>query len=440
MTDAGRTLGQTLRAAREAKRWDVARAERETRIRSHYLAALEEGDYADLPSDVYTRGFIRNYATYLGLDPEACLELYRHEVTPAVAARPPVAPPKPIVVEKRDAIITRGRVAAAGLVILVVAFIAYLAFQFLTFAGTPELTLTDPATDLPAYAGTSYILRGTTVPNARITVDGLRENPTTTASAEGAFTLPIPLVPGSNVVTLLATDPVTGRTSNPVRRTITVTLDGSTPGADGGPAVSAPEQDAVIVGPVAVSGTAAPGAGVTIRPTLVVAPTPSFTVTNVAGQTVTVPPWSPPAVDPVTVGADLSGAFTAELDLGVGTWDLRLTSGPSAGATPAPSEAAPAETVRRVTVVPPSGLSGTLEIRDAAAYLELEEDGVPRAGVSGLNAAVGTRLVLSAETRIRIRTADAGRVHLVLNGYTISPLGAVGATIEWRIDALVPGG
>ena len=199
--------GQTLRAAREAKHWDVARAERDTRIRARYLTALEEGDYADLPAAVYAQGFVRNYATYLGLDPEACWTCTTARRRPRCRARPAVAPPKPMVVEKRDALITRGRLAAGALVILVVAFIAYLAFQFLTFAGTPGLTLTDPPTDVPAYAETSYLLRGTTVPNAAITVDGLRENPSTTASATGEFTLRVELVPGSNVVTLVATDP-----------------------------------------------------------------------------------------------------------------------------------------------------------------------------------------------------------------------------------------
>ncbi|MGH2489692.1 MAG: helix-turn-helix domain-containing protein, partial [Candidatus Limnocylindria bacterium] len=82
MTHGGRSLGQTLRAAREAKGWDVARAERETRIRSRYLVALEEGHYRDLPGSVYTRGFVRNYAQYLGLDPDLCLDLHRLEAEP----------------------------------------------------------------------------------------------------------------------------------------------------------------------------------------------------------------------------------------------------------------------------------------------------------------------------------------------------------------------
>jgi hypothetical protein len=49
---------------------DLLRAERDTKIRARYLAALEQGDYRELPGAVYTKGFLRNYALYLGLDPD----------------------------------------------------------------------------------------------------------------------------------------------------------------------------------------------------------------------------------------------------------------------------------------------------------------------------------------------------------------------------------
>lgn len=245
MTHGGRTLGHTLRAAREAKRWDLARAERETRIRTRYLAALEQGDYRDLPSPVYTRGFVRNYALYLGLDPELCLDLYRLEATPDEAPRPAVTRPRSIDVRRGGALIlTPGRVVAGSLIVLVIALVGYLAYQFLTFAATPELTLTHPASDLAAYGGRSYVLRGETVPDARIEVDGLRENPSATASPSGLFTIRVQLVPGSNVITLVATDPVTGRSSDPVRRTITVTLPSHTPTPSGSPGLGSPSPGA----------------------------------------------------------------------------------------------------------------------------------------------------------------------------------------------------
>lgn len=82
-------LGQLLRDARETQGISLSQAEEATRIRRKYLEALEEADYAVLPPNVYVRGFIRNYAAYLGLDPEAAVAAY-HNGAPGVV--PPAEP------------------------------------------------------------------------------------------------------------------------------------------------------------------------------------------------------------------------------------------------------------------------------------------------------------------------------------------------------------
>jgi hypothetical protein len=41
------------------------------------VEALEAEDFAALGGDVYTKGFLRSYATFLGLDPEPLVEAYR---------------------------------------------------------------------------------------------------------------------------------------------------------------------------------------------------------------------------------------------------------------------------------------------------------------------------------------------------------------------------
>lgn len=66
-------LGQWLRTAREAKDLSLNQVEAATRIRQKYLAALESGDWEELPGEVAGRGFLRNYATFLGLDPAEAL-------------------------------------------------------------------------------------------------------------------------------------------------------------------------------------------------------------------------------------------------------------------------------------------------------------------------------------------------------------------------------
>ncbi len=95
------TLGETLRQARLDKSVSLADAARDTRIRRSYLEALEAEDVAALPPPVYTRGFLRTYAEYLGLNPQAMVDLYqpaaRRETGPALrAAVPHLAIPRQI--------------------------------------------------------------------------------------------------------------------------------------------------------------------------------------------------------------------------------------------------------------------------------------------------------------------------------------------------------
>jgi cytoskeletal protein RodZ len=216
-------LGTVLRTAREARFIDLVRVERDTKIRARYLTALEQGDYRDLPGSVYTRGFIRNYGLYLGLDPEYLVDLYRLETGVGVERPRMPAARRPMGARQgRSLVVTSGAVAAAILTILVVAFVVYLVGEFVTFARTPALRITDPAGDVAAWQGAEYTIRGVTEPNSTVTTDGLRQNPSTTADAQGAFSVRVGLVPGANVITLVASDPLTGRDSAAVRRTITV--------------------------------------------------------------------------------------------------------------------------------------------------------------------------------------------------------------------------
>ena len=72
-------LGDALRERREHKGVTMQQAAEDTRIREKFLQAIESGDYQSLPGTVYTKGFLRNYAQYLGLDAEEMLALYTGE-------------------------------------------------------------------------------------------------------------------------------------------------------------------------------------------------------------------------------------------------------------------------------------------------------------------------------------------------------------------------
>lgn len=80
-------IGRTLKEARNRLGLTLEEAERSTRIRTHYLKALEDGELSSLPSQAQARGFLRNYSEYLGLDHQAILQRYS-EVISSQRTRP----------------------------------------------------------------------------------------------------------------------------------------------------------------------------------------------------------------------------------------------------------------------------------------------------------------------------------------------------------------
>jgi len=76
-------LGQTLREAREAKGLSLDDLQEITKIQKRYLSAIEEGDYAQLPGEFYTRAFIKNYAEAVDLDSAAIFEEFASEIPKA---------------------------------------------------------------------------------------------------------------------------------------------------------------------------------------------------------------------------------------------------------------------------------------------------------------------------------------------------------------------
>lgn len=80
------SIGPLLSERREAMGVTLAEAEVATRIRQKYLAAIERDEWDLLPGEVVGRGFLRNYATYLGLDPTEMIDRRRAIADDSLAA------------------------------------------------------------------------------------------------------------------------------------------------------------------------------------------------------------------------------------------------------------------------------------------------------------------------------------------------------------------
>jgi len=77
-------LGETFKQKRKEKNLTLKEAENATSIRATYLQSIENGDLSKLISPIYAEGFIKQYASYLGLDGESIvrenIELFRNAI------------------------------------------------------------------------------------------------------------------------------------------------------------------------------------------------------------------------------------------------------------------------------------------------------------------------------------------------------------------------
>lgn len=421
---AGPTLGERLVAARERKGVDLYRAERDTKIRARYLAALERGDDRELPGAVYTKGFLRNYALYLGLDPDDVLRQWRRERGEAALAAPPLAVPRPLEAPRQGLTFTPGVVVAALLTVAVVAFVGYLGLQLVRFAKPPTISVTDPPVAVVDVeeGTTEYTIRGLSDPGATVEVraPGRSQPYRVTAGPDGTWSVVVELRRGRNEFEVTAKDPETGKVAEspvavlvnvpfPVIAAPTLTLDSPADGAtyeNGAVPVEGRTTNAATV--TVEAAYAGPASG---------EPQPS------SGPS----PSPPPAPEPqTTVPAD-DGTFSVPLDLTTGRWTITVTAASAERRT---------VTLRRTVEVSYRGVTLVVQIKGGRAWLKVwVDDRVdPTVGAAGTVYRDGKVLTFTGQRSIEVRTGSSGVTYFTLNGISLGRLGRVGVPETWRFE------
>jgi cytoskeleton protein RodZ len=112
--------GADLRAARERVGWSLSEMADGLRIRYQYLEALEDGRINELPGNAYALGFMRTYATALGLDPDEIARRFRAEAA-EVGQKTELTFPVPVPARGVPA----GAVALLGVVLAVCVYVGW---------------------------------------------------------------------------------------------------------------------------------------------------------------------------------------------------------------------------------------------------------------------------------------------------------------------------
>ena len=429
--EPGPGLPDRLAAARERKGVDLVRAERDTKIRARYLSALERGDYRDLPGAVYTKGFLRNYAIYLNLDPEDVLRQWRRERGDQVGPEPVIVPPRPLEEPSRPLNFNRSVVVAALLTAGVVLFFVYLGSQLLRYSRPPDLSVTSPATAVIEVdeGDTTYRLAGMSAPGAIITIRTAgRAELTTTAQSNGSWSAQVDLRRGQNQFEVSAESPETGKQAETPRQvvitvpvlviqapTLTVTqpVDGATYG-NGAIAIEGTTSNAETVSVTATFLGSGSGTDGTPAPT---APPPS-------GPAGTPAPTQAP--DATVKVADDGSFAVPPLELTAGRWAIKLTATSGEGKT---------ASITRTITVAYEGVNLVVTIRGGPAWIKVWVDGQVVGAQSGTVYPNGKTLTFTGKTSVEVRSGSSGSTRFTRNGVSLGALGKSGVPETWLFEA-----
>ncbi|MFD1450455.1 MULTISPECIES: helix-turn-helix domain-containing protein [Oceanobacillus] len=75
-------VGEKLKEARLAKDISLDSLQEKTKIQKRYLVAIEEGNFNILPGKFYTRAFIKEYASAVGINPDELMTDHKEELPP----------------------------------------------------------------------------------------------------------------------------------------------------------------------------------------------------------------------------------------------------------------------------------------------------------------------------------------------------------------------
>lgn len=195
------SIGEKMAKKRNSLHLDVKDVERAIKVPARHIRNIEEGNHSKLPPDVYTRGFIKNYAAFLGLNPKKILNLYdkekgldrevkRHH-SPTPKAKPTPKVPRMVV--------TRKKLMVSGSSLAVLAVLFFIGWQIKILTAPPVLTVKSPAENINVTEDYVYV-EGQTDREADLYINDVKIG----TDDRGVFKERVSLQDGVNILTIKA--------------------------------------------------------------------------------------------------------------------------------------------------------------------------------------------------------------------------------------------
>jgi cytoskeletal protein RodZ len=196
------SVGQRLAARRAELDKTVMELARECNIQSRYLLALEEGEYRQLPGDVYAKSFLKVYAQALGLPADEVVRQYSSEriIYHKTQYQTVDTFDKPVTKISWQQLLATPKLLRVGVLLSVGLLVTgYLGVKVTGIVSPPRLHLATPEKDIVT-ADTMIEVAGVTDEGAQLSING----EPVVADQEGKFTRKLDLQRGLNTVEITA--------------------------------------------------------------------------------------------------------------------------------------------------------------------------------------------------------------------------------------------
>jgi len=188
-------LEQLLKEARIQRKLTLEEAATATKIKPQFLEAIERGAYSELPSPAYAKGFVKNYADFLGLPKNQSSAFFKRDfdekravkVLPDGMTRSKDFPLKRINIR-------RAVIGTFAFIILLIFFL----FQTRDMFFAPVIHINSPKDG--SVVSEDVEVAGTASSNAIVTVN----NAPVFVQGNGEFSKKITLFPGKTTITVKA--------------------------------------------------------------------------------------------------------------------------------------------------------------------------------------------------------------------------------------------
>lgn len=191
-----KTVGEILKEARNKQSKILSEISHKIKIPLYTLEAIEKDNYQNLPPLIFIKGFIRNYALELNLDPEKVLAVFRRDHLSA-NKKEIISPQK----KNFDVSFSWSpHLTAVALSVLAITIIlAFLGLQLRQYFLAPPLTIFSPK-EGQFIQESSLEVKGKTIPDTTVFINDELAN----VEFDGSFSYSVKLLSGENIIKIKA--------------------------------------------------------------------------------------------------------------------------------------------------------------------------------------------------------------------------------------------